>query len=530
LRAGSTPSREEADRFYVLRVADYARTIGSVFAGLYLAGLVILLLLWPQQFWRIHLHPAKLFNLALAVGPLTLWAVLRRPNAPASLAYAADLGMPVGVMTAAALVAPTVPREVAFYFFPLLIAVLLLVVRAAVVPSSTGRTLLVGFLTAVPAVIAGYLLAEIAGPLPFTPTLVAVVEALWCAAVVVSTAVVSRVIYGLRREIASARRLGHYILGDLIGEGGMGAVYHAEHALLRRPTAVKLLLPERAGPENIARFEREVTLTARLTHPNTVAVYDYGHTPEGVFYYAMEYLDGLSLEELVRRFGPQPPARVIHVLEQTAGALSEAHALGLIHRDVKPANIILCERGGTPDTVKLLDFGLVKNLVPSDEAGLTHADAITGTPQYLSPEAILDPATIDARVDLYALGGVGYFLLAGRPPFEGRSVLEVCGHHLHTTPVAPSERLGSAVDPELEALVLRCLAKDRDRRPETALELEAALLACAERIPWSRADAQAFWHDFRAGARTNDAASGQLSEARTVAASGSAASPQKRAI
>jgi serine/threonine protein kinase len=359
---------------------------------------------------------------------------------------------------------------------------------------------LIGLLSGIPVVLAAHQLATRAEPpVAFGPSFVAGGVAMWCLIIAFNTALVSRVIYGLHREVASAKKLGQYVLGELIGEGGMGAVYRAQHAMLRRPTAVKLLLPDRAGPENIARFEREVQLTARLTHPNTVAVYDYGRTPGGVFYYAMEYLDGLSLEELVRRFGPQPEGRVIHLLLQASAALVEAHSLGLIHRDVKPANMLLCERGGAPDVLKLLDFGLVKSLVASQSAELTHADAITGTPQYLAPESIVDPTKVDARVDLYALGGVGYFLLCGRPAFDGKSVLEVCGHHLHTAPMPPSERLGKPVLPELEALVLACLEKDRERRPRDAGGLHERLLECAARAPWSRDEAKAFWRSFRSG-------------------------------
>jgi serine/threonine protein kinase len=268
--------------------------------------------------------------------------------------------------------------------------------------------------------------------------------------------------------------------------------------MLRRPTAVKLLSPERAGPQSIQRFEREVQLTARLSHPNTVAIYDYGRTPDGVFYYAVEYLDGLSLEELVERYGPQPPGRVVRVLLQAAGALAEAHGLGLIHRDVKPANILFCERGGAPDTVKLVDFGLVKDLAPTERPELTHTGSITGTPLYMAPESILDPAGVDHRVDLYALGGVAYFLLTGQPPFRGQSVLEICGHHLHTLPEPPSERLGRPLPDDLEALVLACLAKKPEDRPQDAPALLERLLECEKRSPWALAEAQAFWRSFRA--------------------------------
>ena len=521
LRAGSTPSQEEAEAFYARRVSDYAHTVGGVFLGLYLIGIVGTAIFIPGAFWAIHLHPAKLFNVGFSAAALFISYVTRRPNAPVWLVMGVDVALPTGVTLGFALLAPTVPPAFAFYFFPLLVAVMFLVVRAAVVPSLPRRTVAVGIAACIPVVIAGYeLAAKSEPPLAVGPALIAAAIAVWCLGVIVVTAFVSRVIYGLHREIASAKKLGQYVMGELIGEGGMGAVYHAQHAMLRRPTAVKLLLPERAGPENIARFEREVQLTARLTHPNTVAVYDYGRTPDGVFYYAMEYLDGLSLEQLVERFGPQSDARVIHLLLQASGALLEAHSLGLIHRDVKPANMLLCERGGTPDMLKLLDFGLVKNLVPSQNLELTHTDAITGTPQYLAPESILEPSTIDARVDLYALGGVGYFLLCGEAAFGGQSVLEVCGHHLHTVPELPSLRLGAPVLPELEALVMRCLEKDRDRRPEDAHEVHEALLACAQKAPWSRSEAHAFWRAFRAEPRSSvpaRKAPGQSSDTRTDA-------------
>jgi serine/threonine-protein kinase len=277
--------------------------------------------------------------------------------------------------------------------------------------------------------------------------------------------------------------------------------------LLRRPTAIKVLSPERAGRDSIARFEREVTLTARLTHPNTVAVYDYGRTRDGLFYYAMEYLDGLSLEELVKRFGPQPPGRVIHILIQAAGALAEAHELGLIHRDIKPANVLFCERGGIPDTVKLVDFGLVKNLEAGGNTALTNTNAITGTPLYLAPETITDPSTLDRRADLYGLGGVAYYLLTGHPPFEGKSILEICGHHLHTPPTRPSDVVRSHIPSDLEAIVLRCLAKKPEDRPNGARELLEALAGCARNTPWDAEAARAFWKVFHDGTRVQLGAS-----------------------
>ena len=261
-------------------------------------------------------------------------------------------------------------------------------------------------------------------------------------------------------------------------------------------TAIKLLPPNRGGTVDLQRFEREVQLTAMLTHPNTVAIYDYGRTPDGVFYYAMEYLDGLTLEDLVRTEGPQPSGRVIHILRQVCRALAEAHTLGVIHRDVKPANIILTVRGGEPDVAKVVDFGLVKRF-DADQAGVTltvdGAPALAGTPLYFSPEAITTPDQVEARSDLYALGAVGYYLLTGQPLFEGRTLFELCAHHLQSTPIAPSVRLGRALDAGLEATLMQCLAKAPADRPASALALEEALGQCAAAGEWTASDARAWW-------------------------------------
>ncbi len=381
--------------------------------------------------------------------------------------------------------------------------------RAIIVPSTPRRTLLASIAAMAPLVPAILL----ASP-GHVVRLVNIVT--WCAVSIAIATVGSRIIFGLRTEAARVRRLGQYTLEHKIGAGGMGVVYRASHALLRRPTAIKLLPPDRAGQASLVRFEREVQMTAQLSHPNTVAVYDYGRTPDGVFYYAMEYLDGINLEELVRKYGAQPAGRVVAILDQVCGALAEAHELGLVHRDIKPANIILTERGGEPDVAKVLDFGLVKP-VASDVPGVTvsGASVLAGTPLYMSPEAMMTPDSGDPRSDLYALGAVAYYLLTGQPVFEADSVVEIVGHHLHTEPVALSQRTRQPIPSDLEAVVLQCLRKTPDQRPQTARELRDALRRCV--VPeWTTADATSWWREFRATATTVDTRTDESDRALTV--------------
>ncbi|HKB04098.1 MAG TPA: serine/threonine-protein kinase [Gemmataceae bacterium] len=298
----------------------------------------------------------------------------------------------------------------------------------------------------------------------------------------------------LRQEALQARRFGQYVLRHRLGAGGMGEVYLADHVLLRRPCAIKLIRPDRAGdPETIQRFEREVQATATLTHPNTVQVFDYGRTQDGRFYYVMEYLPGPTLEELVRSDGPLPPGRTVHFLRHLCGALNEAHAIGLIHRDLKPRNVIVCERGGTYDVVKLLDFGVAQRHFTGDGDGpLTERGTVVGTPEFLSPEQAGGSDVVDARSDIYSLGAVAYFLLSGQPPFGGRSKLKMLAAHQYEPP-APLSKHRPDVPADLEAAVLKCLAKDpADRFPDVRT-LADALAACAWAQPWTDAAAAEWW-------------------------------------
>ena len=298
----------------------------------------------------------------------------------------------------------------------------------------------------------------------------------------------------LQAEAFAARRLGQYQLRQKLGSGGMGEVYLGEHTLLRRACAIKLIRPDQAGdPTNLARFEREVRAMATLTHWNTVEVYDYGRADDGTFYYVMEYLPGVSLQELVEQHGALPPDRALHFLRQICAGLKEAHAIGLIHRDVKPSNVLVCQRGGVYDVVKLLDFGLVKNVgvkeIPIRE---TIHGSILGSPQYISPEQAMGKPNIDARTDIYSLGGLAYFLLSGQSPFQHENAMEHLVAHLHD-PVAPLRRLRPEVPEDLEEIVLRCLQKKPDDRYADVASVDHALAACEAAGAWDADQAEQWW-------------------------------------
>lgn len=306
-----------------------------------------------------------------------------------------------------------------------------------------------------------------------------------------------------QKATLAAKKLGQYRLEEKLGSGGMGVVYKGYHAVLRRPTAIKMLHVEKVNDSSIERFEREVQITCQLNNPHTVAVYDFGRTEEGLFYYAMEYLDGIDLQSLVDKYGPLPEARVIRILDQICSSLYEAHSLGLVHRDIKPANIMLNRRGGEPDVVKVLDFGLVKALDEGQQAGLTAANGLTGTPLYMSPEAIQTPNSVDARSDLYAVGATGYFLLTGRPVFDAANIVELCHQHIDKVPEPPSKRTANPISPDLESLLLSCLEKLRSKRPQTARELALRLEHCVSASAWSIEGAEDWWSRHERGAITS---------------------------
>ncbi|EAU64994.1 serine/threonine-protein kinase Pkn3 [Stigmatella aurantiaca DW4/3-1] len=362
--------------------------------------------------------------------------------------------------------------------------------RAVFIPTSVRRTFWLSLACALPdaPLLALSLHTRAVGDI-LQPTLDAL---LWSGINVTLATLVCQTIYGLRQQVRDAHRLGQYTLLEPLGAGSMGEVFLASHALLRRHTAIKVLRPD-AGGQDLERFEREVQLTSQLTHPNTIAIYDYGRTADGLFYYAMEYLEGMDLAELLAASGPQPPERVIHILSQVCGALEEAHGRGMLHRDIKPANLFLCRRRGIPDLVKVLDFGLVKQLGGIEEPGATEGPMLAGTPLYLSPETLSSPEKVDARSDLYSLGAVGYALLTGHHVFEGQSASEICAHHVNTLPTHPEVRLGTALPADLCCIILRCLEKQPETRFASARELRAALEACVHARAWTEQEAEQWW-------------------------------------
>ncbi len=317
----------------------------------------------------------------------------------------------------------------------------------------------------------------------------------------------ARVVYRLGKAVSEAREMGSYRLVERLGRGGMGEVWRARHRMLARPAAIKLIRPEMLGARNsaarellIRRFEREAQATALMRSVHTMELYDFGVAEDGTFYYVMELLDGFDLDELVQRFGPVPAERAIHLLRQTCASLAEAHEAGLIHRDVKPANLYTCRYGREVDFIKVLDFGLVKQgKAPEDgDDRLTAAEiGPGGTPAFMSPEQALGEGELDGRTDIYSLGCVAYWLLTGTLVFKGTTAMETVILHVNREPEPPSQRAPQPVPPELEALVLSCLAKDPAQRPQTADELMARLAAVPIAGEWSAARARAWWNENR---------------------------------
>jgi hypothetical protein len=370
---------------------------------------------------------------------------------------------------------------------------------AAIIPATPGKMLAAGLLAAAMDPL-GMVAGRAAGLIQFgslRDTLVMHYPNFLLVGVAV---VISHVVTRLGRQVAKEREMGSYHLGELLGRGGMGEVYKATHRMLARPAAIKLIQPEvlaardRASAQvAVARFRREAEAAARLRSPHTVELYDFGATEDGTLYFVMELLEGMDLESLVGREGPLPGKRVIHILRQVCESLEEAHVAGMVHRDIKPANIHVGRLGLRHDFVKVLDFGLVKSVAAASggDSMATAAGLTPGTPAYMAPEMAMGEA-VDGRADIYALGCVAYYLLTGRLVFEASSGFQMIAKHIQEQPIPPSRRSELDINPELERVVLACLAKKPDDRPQSAAELDR-MLGEIEMSPWSEEDATRWW-------------------------------------
>ncbi len=469
------------------------------------AGVVVLLAIGNRQVFSRFGVPSM--NPTLWVGAMAAslllslsvaWIAWRRMLAPATLL---DVGLVYEVLQSFCI-------ALTFHEVPLRIdapprgwtpVAVFILAYPLIVPATRGKAVLATLAAAMMDPL-GLLISIAAGnPKPpggflvpmFLPTALAAVIAL----------LLSRLVYQMRAEAEKGHEMGSYRLEELLGRGGMGEVWRASHQLLARSAAIKLIRSESFGSDGrelVRRFEREAKATAALRSPHTVDIYDFGTTEDGTFYYVMELLEGFDLDTLVSRFGPQPPERSVYILIQACHSLAEAHQGGLIHRDVKPANIYVCRYGLDWDFVKLLDFGLVKNAQMPVEGGrpLTVAGVVAGTPGYMAPEMGLGNPDVDWRADIYALGCVGYWLLTGKPVFEGGgSPMQVLMDHIQKPPPAVSQRTDGAIPAELDFILLQCLSKDPNERPQTMQDLAESLKRVPLAQPWTEERARGWWLD-----------------------------------
>ena len=467
------------------QIAKFVAVTSGVFIGLWILVHIAGYLITDSAGFAEWVHsprhhaanlPALLFGIAavfwsrMSLPVLRVLELFTAVALPCSMALALGDGVPGAALFALA-------------------GTLVLFVHAALVPASVAWAILVSACSWLGWLIPSAL-TEAQVPEGMAP---AAYWALWMGwgalTILVASTVVGRQ-ERLRREKRRLERLGQYSLGEKLGEGGMGVVYRAQHHLLRRPAALKLLSHGGRDPETLARFEREAQLSSELRHPNTISVFDFGLTPGGSFYYVMELLDGCDLQRLVDRMGPLPIPRAIHVLRQVASALHAAHERGLVHRDIKPANIFLC-RGLPPDHAKVLDFGLVRDSL--DERGEpSKRGLLVGTPAYMAPEQATDPGATPAAADLYALGCVGHFLLTGAPPFAGGARDVLLGHRELDARLA--SEINPEVPPELDALLAALMAKGPDERPAAAeVEVTLGALAIRPKFRWTASDAEREW-------------------------------------
>ncbi len=441
--------------------------------------------------WHVYLHFLHPVSFAAALLLVSVWARARE-LIQAITFWALALNLWLVILAFGAMFPDREP------FMPV---AMMLFVYAAFIPCRIAQVWLAG-ITMV-AVLVAYLalppvLPELAAYWTSIGSEAALFERLWIIVGVAMLAgvsiVISRTLHRLQRTAAKAERLGNYFIEEELGEGGMGKVYRARHAMIRRPTAVKVMSGD--GPEHqaaVVRFEREVQLSASLTHPNTITIFDFGRTADNTFYYAMEYLGGMDLEKMILDFGPLPAERSVYLLIQALGSLGEAHQNGIIHRDIKPSNIFITQRGGAYDFVKVLDFGLAREVKPAEDGDITKAGMIFGTPRYIAPESVYGTHPADSRSDIYNLGGVAYWTLTGQHLFAGSNSLDLLIDHVKTVPPRPAEVSELEIPERLDQIVMKCLEKDPDDRYQTVRELEEDLRAIELLANWNGTKAQEWW-------------------------------------
>jgi serine/threonine-protein kinase len=493
-----------------MRLALQGKTLFLVSFGFYLFLLVNLVLVGGAPFVSVVRGPVALGHLCASWTMGLLWLLASQARLSRRSLGALDA---VSIVVGGGFLSLMTLHDEGQVLQTLLALMVTVMVRAILVPSRPSRTMLLSALAFVPTVIVCIARHHPTQLLPgftegFQKLHMTLNTVLWSVLGTTLATIVSRVIYGLRQQVAEANELGQYILEEPIGGGGMGEVWRARHRLLIRPAAIKLIrpqaLPAMAGDSELLmrRFEREARATAALKSPHTVQLYDFGATEDGRLYYVMELLDGLDLETLVRRHGPLPAERVIHILRQICSSLQDAHGNGLVHRDIKPANVVVSRTGTTFDFVKVLDFGLVK----LDTARRAEDDAVAklstegstgGTPAFMAPEVVFGDAVTDHRVDLYALGCVAYWLLTAKMVFQGENAIEVMVHHAHTPPLRPSLRVEWPIPAPLEDLIMECLEKDPARRPPSAEVVGTQLNAVPLTSAWTAERAEHWWATHR---------------------------------
>ena len=495
----------------------------AIFAALVLANVIVGFVVGPPVWRELGYQDLGLIRLAqmVLIGASAAMCVLARfgPVHPrvldaglvfqVALCYFGTLGYEDLELAAGKSVVTFGPAHVMMLAYPLIVpspprrALAGALAAAAMVPLSLATLAAMGRATLSPAAYVG-------------PTMVA----LYCAAFAIAG---SRVIHRLSKEVVAAREVGSYRLESLLGKGGMGEVWRANHRLLARPAAIKLIRQDvvasdpGAQPQILARFEREAQVTASLRCPHTIALYDFGISDDGSFYYVMELLDGLDAQAIVERFGPLPAERAVYLMRQVCESLAEAHDARLVHRDIKPSNIFICRYGREVDFVKVLDFGLVKPHASTADTGVlaSVAHVVRGTPAFMAPEQVLGDRELDARADVYAAGCVAFWLLTGRTVFTGATTMETMLRHVRDVPPAPSQLSELPIPPALDALVLRCLAKDPADRPAGADELAQEFARVPFIRAWTRENAAEWWarHAGAAESKRRD----DIAEARSSA-------------